>query len=232
MTTIAIQQQRQPKPEHWWQGAPSRLVRDILQRCGLFPVLRVLCSRFEVTGVEHVQNLRGPAIFVANHSSHFDTCLVARALPVETRRRLTVAAAADYFYRSKAKASFVSLLLNTFPFDRKQRDGDKSLARCEQAVRDGWSLLIYPEGTRSTSGEIGRFKRGAGMLAARLGAPVVPVYIDGASSLMPKGRSIPRRTKIAVRFGEPARYSADTDAIDIANDLRERVVSLANGASR
>jgi long-chain acyl-CoA synthetase len=223
MTTIALQRRR-PKPEHWWQGAPSRLVRDALQRCGLFPVLRVLCRRFRVEGVEHLGRLDGPAIFVANHSSHFDTCLVVRALPVDVRRRLTVAAAADYFYRSKAKASFVSLLLNTFPFDREH--GDESLARCEQAIRDGWSLLIYPEGTRSVDGEIGRFKRGAGIVASRLGVPVVPVHIDGASKIMPKGRSIPRRADVTVRFGEAVEYERGADPIAIANEMRGRVVAL------
>lgn len=223
MTSMAIRQ-RHPKPEHWWQGRPSRLVRDALQRAGLFPVLRALCSRFEVEGVEHVEGLRGPAIFVANHSSHFDTCLVVKALPLETRRRLTVAAAADYFYRGKAKAAFVSLLLNTFPFDRER--GEESLSRCEGALRDGWSMLIYPEGTRSTNGEIGRFKRGVGLLAARTGLPVVPLYIEGASKLMPKGRSIPRRSRVAVRFGAPVAFASGVSAPAVANGLRERVLGL------
>ncbi len=223
MAAIAIRRQ-QPKPRHWWQGRPSRLVRDVLQRAGLFPVLRVLCRRFRVQGVEHVEGLRGPAIFVANHSSHFDTCLVVRALPVDARRQLTVAAAADYFYTSKAKASFVSLLLNTFPFDRER--GDESLARCEQALRDGWSLLIYPEGTRSTTGEIGRFKRGCGMLAARTGRPVVPVHIDGAGRIMAKGRSIPRRADVTVSFGDPVAFPPTADPIEIANTLQKRVVEL------
>jgi long-chain acyl-CoA synthetase len=223
MTTIALRQ-RQPRPLHWWQGRPSRLVRDLLQRGGLFPVLRALCRRFRVDGVEHLQALNGPAIFVANHNSHFDTCLVVRALPVAARRRLTVAAAADYFYTSKAKASFVSLLLNTFPFDRER--GEESLARCERALRDGWSLLIYPEGTRSTTGEIGRFKRGCGLLAARTGLPVVPVHIDGAGRIMPKGSRIPRRTDVTLRFGEPVAFAPNADAIAIANDLHDRVVKL------
>jgi 1-acyl-sn-glycerol-3-phosphate acyltransferase len=225
MTAIAIRQ-RQPRPEHWWQGRPSRLVRDVLQRAGLFPVLRVLCRRFRVEGVEHVEGLRGPAIFVANHSSHFDTCLVVKALPVETRRRLTVAAAADYFYRSKAKASFVSLLLNTFPFDRER--GEESLALCERSLRDGWSLLIFPEGTRSTTGEVGRFKRGVGLLAARTGAPVVALHIEGASELMPKGRSIPRRTDVMVRIGAPLAFGRGEDAAVIADELRGRVIALAS----
>jgi 1-acyl-sn-glycerol-3-phosphate acyltransferase len=145
------------------------------------------------------------------------------------RRRTVIAAAADYFYTNPLKGSAVSLALNTFPFDRKH--GETSLERCMDLVRDGWTLLIYPEGTRSTDGSIGRFKRGVGTLAAALGVPVVPVYIDGASTLMSKGRSLPHRASIAVRFGAPRRYRHNDDPTAIADDLRGRVHTLAGGAT-
>jgi 1-acyl-sn-glycerol-3-phosphate acyltransferase len=197
------------------------------QRFALFPAVALLCQKYRIEPQQRVTTLNGSAIIVANHASHFDTLLLLRALPAHVRRRTVVAAAADYFYTNPLKGSAVSLALNTFPFDRK--DGEASLERCMELVRDGWTLLIYPEGTRSTDGSIGRFKRGVGTLAAALGVPVVPVYIEGASTLMSKGRSLPHRASINVRFGAPRRFRHDDDPIAIANDLRDRVYALARG---
>jgi len=74
--------------------------------------------------------------------------------------------------------------------------------------RQGWSLLLFPEGTRSPSGEIGPFKRGVGLLAVELGVPVVPVCLDGLARVLPKGRWPPRPGRVTVRFGAPLRFEA------------------------
>jgi 1-acyl-sn-glycerol-3-phosphate acyltransferase len=224
MTHALPRTQPRPQPEHWWQSAAAGFARDVAQRAVLFPAVGLLCSEFEVEGREQVEELDGPAIFVANHSSHFDTFLVLRALPAAVRHRVTVAAAADYFYTNPLKGSAVSMALNTFPFDRERGAGSLELAR--KAIDDGWSLLIFPEGTRSRDGEIGMFRKGVGALATSLPVPVVPVHLDGAHRLMAKGRSLPRRTAVGVRFGEPVAYAPGNDAIVVANDLQRRVAAL------
>jgi long-chain acyl-CoA synthetase len=213
-----------PRRRSWWHARLAVIGREILQRCLLLPGLGFLCRTYGVEGGNRAVRINGPVIYVANHSSHFDTFLLLKALPAAARRRVAVAAAADYFYSNPLKGSAVSLALNTFPFDRS--DGDASLARCEALVRDGWSLLIYPEGTRSPDGSLGRFKRGVGTLAAHLGVPVVPVRLEGAASIMPKGRSIPRRADVRVVFGRPRRYRRSDDPVAIANDLHDRVEAL------
>jgi 1-acyl-sn-glycerol-3-phosphate acyltransferase len=87
-------------------------------------------------------------------------------------------------------------------------------------------VLLFPEGTRSTDGSIGRFKRGVGVLAAETGAPVVPIAIEGARALMAKGRCVPRRARVRVTFGAPVTYTCVENPIEIANDVRARVVGL------
>lgn len=217
---------RGPKPRRWYQAKTPGFLRDAAQRALVLPAVRMLCERYDVEGLKRLESLDGPAIFVANHGSHFDTPLLLGALPPRLRHRVVVAAAKDYFYGNAAKGATVSLFLNTFPFDR--HDGDAALAQAASYVDNGWSLIIYPEGTRSQDGGIGQFKRGVGRLALRLGVPVVPVHLDGSRELMPKGRWLPRRRPVRVRFGEPVTFEHG-DPAEVADEARRRVVALAGG---
>lgn len=216
-----------PKPMRWWQSSPARLFRDLCQR-PLISLLSPLCRPLRVEGVDHLPTEGGPTIFAANHSSHFDTLLVLRALPPRLRQRVVVAAAEDYFYSNPLKGAAVSLLLNAFPF---KRNGNAlcSLRRCEKLVANGWSLLLYPEGTRSPDGVLGTFQPGVGLLAARMGVPVVSVCVEGAHALLPKGRCLPRRGPVAIHFGRPMRYQPDAEPESVSRELRSRVLTLASG---
>ncbi|MDA1191074.1 MAG: lysophospholipid acyltransferase family protein, partial [Candidatus Poribacteria bacterium] len=95
-----------------------------------------------------------------------------------------------------------STLLNVLPFDRHE-NFLTSLGLARRAVEMGRSLLIFPEGTRSRSGQMQPFKPGLGLLALEMGIPIVPAYIDGAFDALPVGRTVPKPSPIRVRFGEP-----------------------------
>src|SRR5205814_5921179 len=118
------------------------------------------------------------------------------------RRRTAVAAAADYFYRDPARGGAVSLLVNGFPFARAgfARAG---LDACRELVAAGWSVLIYPEGTRSPTGELRPFKPGIGLLARDLQVPVVAIAVEGTRRVLPKGDRRPRPGPVTVRYGTP-----------------------------
>jgi len=82
---------------------------------------------------------------------------------------------------------------------------------CDEFLqRTHGNLILYPEGTRSSSGEMQAFKKGAGLFAVALGVPVVPAYIEGAHKILAKGKNLPRLGAVTVRFGEPVRFASDS----------------------
>jgi 1-acyl-sn-glycerol-3-phosphate acyltransferase len=172
-----------------------------------------LYTRRRVAGREHLDDLTGPVIFVANHNSHMDTPVILRALPGRWRRRTAVAAAVDYFYDKRRKALSASLVFGTVPLDRSSGAGagPGQTAHLDRLIDDGGSLLIFAEGTRSRDGRVRRLKSGAALLAAEHDLPIVPIYVAGTREAMPRGhhwmvfkagRPGPRHP-IEIRFGKP-----------------------------
>lgn len=141
-----------------------------------------------------------PAIVVANHSSHLDMGLVKYAL-WDFAPRLSALAASDYFFSSPAKRAYFSQFTNLIAVERSG-SLEASLARAGDALMEGVPVLIFPEGTRSTTGDIQPFRRGVGYLAVRYGVDILPVYIRGTHRALPKGKVIPRRRRLEVRIGE------------------------------
>jgi 1-acyl-sn-glycerol-3-phosphate acyltransferase len=120
-------------------------------------------------------------------------------------RHMALLGASDYFFHSRGVRWAVSPLMNVIPIDR--HPGSKSLALSLETCRNflertGGCLILYPEGTRSTDGEMRAFKPGAGLFAIELGVPVVPAHIEGTHRILPKGTSVPRFGTVRVRFGE------------------------------
>jgi long-chain acyl-CoA synthetase len=223
----------------WALTRGSRLLRHAFQSTVLFPLHAVVCRPFQVSGREYLQGLDLPVLFVANHASHMDTPTVLRALPASIRARTSVAAAADYFYQDRRVGIAASLLLNTFPFSRVGAVRP-SLEYCAELVNSGWSILLYPEGTRSSTGRLQSFKSGIGLLGRELGVPIVPVAVDGTYTILPKGRRLPRRGPVRVCFGSPVPPRPDLDASSITAVLERAEEELlyadalvrASGATR
>jgi 1-acyl-sn-glycerol-3-phosphate acyltransferase len=206
----------------WARSWPARMWRESFMRFVLRPMMDFYAAR-RATGRERLSGLRGPVILVANHASHMDTPVILAALPRKLRKRTAVAAAADYFYRNRLVASLVSLVFNTVPIERRggglARSGSSHL---DTLLDQGWSLLLYPEGTRSRSGGPGRVRRGAAVLAAAHNLAVVPIRVTGTREAMPPGRLWPKRLhgkllskrhRINVSFGEPIRPNGDATAL-------------------
>ena len=213
-----------PDFRRWARGGIACTVRGAVQRAVLFPLLNRWCP-VTPRGLQNLEEFEGPLLFIANHNSHLDTPALLAALPPRFERRLVVAAAADYFYSNAVLGSAASLALNTFPF---VRSGSlrPSFEYCGEAVDAGWSLLVYPEGTRSTSGDLGPFKSGIGLLAKELEVPVAPVWIAGTHRLLPKGRTRPERGPITICFGPVITVDARVPAEEIAGQLRDAVARL------
>jgi 1-acyl-sn-glycerol-3-phosphate acyltransferase len=185
----------------WARTPPANVLREVVQVAGLGPIVRREVD-LDVHGLEYVRELEGPALFVANHSSHLDTAVLLTTLPKQRRRRTAVAAAADYFFDVWWRASGSSIAFNTFPIERK---GGSLSSTPADLIADGWSIVVYPEGTRSVDGVMGRFRMGGAWLAVHNQVPVIPVGLRGTYAAMPRGRGwpVPGRPRVSVRYGAP-----------------------------
>ena len=202
---------RSQQPSYGWaRTPPARLVRGAVQYGALVPILRFI-SPFTVIGKRNLAKLRGPAVFVANHQSHFDAPVCLAALGGRIRRRLVVAAAADYFYSTPLRGAAASLALGTVPFVRQGGSSRESLKLLKDLVGKGWSVLIFPAGTRGT-GATG-FKKGFAYIAVDTQVPVVPMYLHGLEQVMPKGSFIPLPGGVVVGIGPPIPPGNDYDEL-------------------
>ena len=157
---------------------------------------RVLESK--VTGEGHIP-LSTNFIVAANHCSHLDMGLIKVALG-EAGRDITSLAAADYFFRNRYRRAYFKNFTNLVPMERAGSIR-KSMDTAEQVLRRGKSMVVFPEGTRSLTGEMAEFLPSLGYLALRSGVGLLPVYIDGTYRSLPKGAAIPRARKLGVAFG-------------------------------
>lgn len=190
--------------------------------------------RFEVRGSEHLP-LGRSFVLVANHQSHLDALCLTAAIPFRYLHRVFPAAASDYFFETFTRSAFSSIVVNGLPFDRKAK-GAESLAVCRTLLETtGNVLIIFPEGTRSTSGELGRFRSGIGRLVEGSDVPILPCYLDGAYRAWPKGAWLPRPSKLTLRIGSPREYSqlpTGRQTVEhICSDLQTAVAGL-RGAER
>jgi len=186
-----------------------------------------------------------PYLLAANHSSHLDAPAILASVELargpEAARRLHVLGARDYFFDTPLKRWFFSTFLNVVPIEREETSL-AGLRMVKRILSSGESALIFPEGTRSRTGEIDAFKPGLGLLARELEVPIVPVHIAGTFPALPAGKFLPRPGKIVVAFGEPVTMDAyrgdgaparDEVYRRIAADVRETIVELGrmgNGA--
>jgi 1-acyl-sn-glycerol-3-phosphate acyltransferase len=188
---------------HTWQ---TSLWARIVRRAGRYWVtgkyVKAFCKPLTVEGSENLEAFKGAAIVIANHSSHFDTPVTLATLPERIRGKLLIAAAADKFYGSRKKRTWwYSLFHGTFPVHRG--GGTKQLEYPMSLFKRGWSILIYPEGGRSKSGQVQRFKHGVAIMAMQCNVPVIPIYIEGLRDVMPKGQREPRPAAVGARIGKP-----------------------------
>ncbi|NUM88829.1 MAG: AMP-binding protein, partial [Bdellovibrionales bacterium] len=191
-----------PRDNLRFRYALPRRVLNAFLRAGL----RIHYS-LEVEGREYLLQ-GGPFVFTPNHASHFDTLAVMAAIPGKDVHYTFAVAAKDYFFDRSWKALGARLLINALPFDRRARV-DEGMRLCREALAEGGSLVIFPEGTRSPTGQIQEFRPGVGqLLAAQSRAKAVPVYISGAWDILPKGARAPRwGVKLRVAFGRPVDFS-------------------------
>lgn len=212
-------------PTAWARSPAARMAREVIQRYLLGPLVWSE-TKPRVHGLDHLESLRGPVVFVANHASHLDAPLVLCSLPKTWRRRTAIGAAADYFFDVWWRAAGTALVFNAFPVERS---GGKRLSDTPwRLLQEGWSVVVFPEGTRSHDGWVGRFRPGAARLCVGARVPAIPVAVRGTFAAMPRGRSWPHpgRYPVSVRFGPPIHPRDGERPRDFLDRLTEGVARL------
>jgi 1-acyl-sn-glycerol-3-phosphate acyltransferase len=144
----------------------------------------------------------GGCVVVANHSSHADTAVLLAALPAGAQP--VFAAAADYWFDVPVRRFVASSLIGVLPVRRSGTDTyAQLLAAARPALKAGRTVVIYPEGTRSTDGSVAEFRSGAVRLARDCGVPILPVAVLGTAEVLPKGASFISHAPMQVRIGAP-----------------------------
>jgi 1-acyl-sn-glycerol-3-phosphate acyltransferase len=235
-----------PLSFHWWRTVlyliPSiavytivlgtaSLMGSLVERRGRFAhgcartwswlILATTGVSVDVRGLDRLNPAR-TYIFVSNHQSIYDIPVIFANLP--------------YQLRIIAKES-----LGSFPFlgwhlrrsghllvDRKRPDRAGILGRWRALVKDGLSLIIFPEGTRSADGRLAPFKAGSFLLAIEAKLPIVPVSVDGTRLVMHKGELTTRPGAVTLTLHPPV----ETEALDVsaARDLAEQVRGVVAGS--
>ncbi|HVA93721.1 MAG TPA: lysophospholipid acyltransferase family protein, partial [Candidatus Dormibacteraeota bacterium] len=181
---------------------------------GVVFITRVAGLRVRVEGRENIP--AGVCMFAANHTSNADAAAIVGAIP----RRLAIFGRKSLFDIPIVGLAF--RLAKFVPVDRGNREA--ALASVKQAIEymnQGYSFLVYPEGTRSMDGRLQRFKKGAFVMAIEAGVPIVPVICTGAHRVMRKKSLVIHPGKVTVRFAKP--IDAASYTIDRRDELARRV---------
>ena len=216
-------------PHRWQTTWPARTVRSVLQWHYYGAPVRNYCKPLEIRGTENVADLNGrPVIFIGNHTSHMDSMVMLYSIPKEYRTRVFFGGAADRWFlkgrKGIKKQGWWNSLLGTFPVHRSA--GSATLAYPKWLIDKGFSIAIFPEGTRSGSGKLGKFRHGVAVLALAKDVPVVPMYFAGLAAIRPKGSQQLTPAPAISMLGRPIRFEPGTSVDDATRVLRHAVEAL------
>jgi long-chain acyl-CoA synthetase len=222
----------------WNRSRPARLVRRLSLATWILPLGR-LFAHLSVEGLEHLQELSGPVVFAANHQSHLDVPMILAALPGRWRARVAPAMAKEFFKAHFFPAKFTwrerltnsvnyylaALYFNAFPLPQREAGTRQTLSYVGELLGDGWSVLIFPEGERSTTGDVKAFRGGIGMIGSKLEVPIVPVRIRGLDRVLAPSARMATPGPARIVFGAPIRVSGD-DYAALAKQVEDHVRAL------
>lgn len=167
-----------------------------------FKIYFTLYHRVSVRGLPELRKFLagrgGPVILAANHESYLDPPLIGMLFPGMMRF-----IAWDGLFRIPVFASLIRAL-GAVPVSQENKNSAASLLRdVMEFIKNGYSVLIFPEGERSPDGNLMPFEGGVALISLKTGAPIVPVWLDGTFEAYPSSKKIPRPRRVAVTFGEP-----------------------------
>jgi long-chain acyl-CoA synthetase len=241
LVTTAPQQAEVTEPvdfPSWNRSWPVRVIRRASLFSWILPIAR-LYAWVRVQGLEHLDHVKGPVIFAANHQSHLDTPVILSVLPGKWRAQIAPAMSKEFFkahffpegftrwqvFTNRLNYYLSSFFFNAFPLPQRETGARSTLRYIGEITSEGFSLLIFPEGVRSKSGQMKPFLGGVGMMASRLGLPVIPVRLEGVDRVLDTAATKARPGWVSVTFGPPLHLSGDNYA-DLARQVEQAVRDL------
>jgi long-chain acyl-CoA synthetase len=225
---------------HWPWAAPVCWIRSLFIELIMRPLVRFLARPSVNVPRDLARRVREPLLIICNHVTTYDGPLVQYALPSRMRRSIAAAMSGEMLddfrhFRNPETGRFslfgpfawflVTALFNVFPLPRL-RDFQRSFFHAGEALDGGFHVLVFPEGTRSASGQLARFRPGIGLLVKQSDTAVLPVAIRGLGELKARGRGWFRSGSIEVRVGEPIRFAPDATEAAITERLHDEVAKL------
>jgi long-chain acyl-CoA synthetase len=222
----------------WAQRRIIRAVRFLVYYLLTWPATFALL-RPRISGREHLRGISGPLLVISNHITYIDIGLILAALPARLRHRLATAMGGEALLamRNPSKTAglmrrwaervsyyLVVSLFNVFPLPQRS-DFRESFRFAGELVDQGRSVLVFPEGERTPDGQMHDFRAGVGLLATRLGVPVLPVKIEGLYDLKVEHKYF-APGRVSVKIGEPVSSHPNDDPARVARDLESRVAAL------
>lgn len=217
----------------WTNTRYGIAVRKCIDSIINFPFIRYFFN-ITVEGLDNLKNIEGPVVFIANHLSYLDQPAIMYAFPPEWRYRTATAMRAEFFFSENSKIyediykriafSYSAIAHNAFLLP--QRSGfRKNLIFMGKLIDRGVNILIFPEGTRSRTGELLPFMPGLGLIIKELQVPVVPIHISGMIHIFPRGATFPKRGKCIIRIGKMLNFTFESPD-KIVEKSRQAVLSL------
>jgi 1-acyl-sn-glycerol-3-phosphate acyltransferase/acyl carrier protein len=195
----------------------------------------------KIRGREYLRDIRGPILVACNHVTYLDVGFVLAALPLRLRHQLAVSMDGENLaamrrppkqmgiFRSlieRVSYLLVVSLFNVFPLPRRSGYRE-SFAYAGELTDRGESILVFPEGELTPDGKIAAFRPGIGLLASRLGVPVVSMRIDGLYAVRMADKSHARPGTVRVSIGAPLGFHRGASAEEITREIEQRVRALA-----
>ncbi|HEY6250534.1 MAG TPA: AMP-binding protein [Candidatus Angelobacter sp.] len=223
----------------WAQRWPVTWIRVFVYYLLVWPATMIM-TRPKIIGRERLKNHRGPMLVISNHVAYLDVGFILAALPPRLRHHLATAMAGEvlrdmrhpprewFFLRrwlAKLRYALVAALFNVFSLPQRAAY-QESFQYAGRLADKGYNVLIFPEGKRTQTGEMAEFRKGIGLLAARLNLPVIPMRIDGLFGLKQKKQRFSRPGTVQVRIGEPVWFESTDDPEEIAKRLQAIVEGL------
>ncbi|MBE6327173.1 MAG: 1-acyl-sn-glycerol-3-phosphate acyltransferase [Bacteroidales bacterium] len=170
-------------------------------------------------------------VIIANHNSHLDTLSLLTSLPGDILWRVRPVAAQDYFGNTKLKAMLSNFFINTLLINRrpKKEDGkSNAIEKMVEAVDEGYSLILFPEGSRGEPEQMSKMKSGvARLLSQRPGLKYIPVFMTGMGTSLPKGGMVVLPYNATLHFGEPTLPESD-DSYAIMDQIEKTFADMVD----